>query len=605
MPVDVFVSYRRNKAEDSQIRSLVDTLKSTLKRRSVYLDVQREATGRGIREDIKQILKDCSVVVVVINAEWIRSIPRLLEPNDIVRLEIAVALELDLDVLPVVFPGGRLPKADELPSEIVNLLNRQVTFWSDFPSPTDALRTFAKTVQGTVRPWRSRALTRLAESNAANATFGLAIVGGLLLFASSVIGIHRFFFDVSVKPQIAGLPATEVNILREGGAVMAWNWTLVLLLVTPMMAQLALTTLKESKTLLEDLGTRKMIYYMDLGGARSPITARRLWDEVTLASGTWVFAFAVIAVVMSTVNWWRYAGQWPFKGPFDLEAFMRVSTGPDWHVGWALHLPTLDGLATPISSYALAMYLTYGIGSVITFSYYAFLFNLTSTLSHLASSAVSMASAVLRLYVPDRESGGLAAFRRIQAKHADFCYWSLAAMYAMALRNAYLPLVCRMPDAVVQSLGSGAAALEQCTTMPRFASAILHTSGHFVSSLFRGEPQFSLLVFTYSEQNDYVLGSMLYGLLIASFFLLISIRMRNIVVNAQNNSNDKAGNELLRAMQFENWRVLIVLVGASMSTVFLNLGPFVIVLAIVLRILQWAILDLLPMLRNNPSLPRT
>jgi hypothetical protein len=524
--------------------------------------------------------------VVLITEEWVRSIQRLQNPDDIVRLEIAAALELDLDVLPVVLPGGRLPKADELPAEIAGLLNRQVTLWSDYPSPQEALGSFVQIVQQTLQPWRAMALTRLAESNAANVTFGLGILGGLLLFASSVLGIHRFSFDVDVTPQIAGLPQALTSIAREGGVIMAWNWTLVLLLITPMMAQLSLTALKETKTLLEDLGTRKMIYYVDLGGTRSPITARRLWDEVTTSTGTWCIAFLVIATVLGTVNWWRYAGQWPFKDSFDLASFMQVSTGPDWHIGWALQVPALEGMGTPISAYALAMYLVYGIGTAITFSYYALLFNFTSTLAHLSSSAGSMASAVLRLYVPDRADGGLSAFRRIQANHAAFCYLTLGAMYAMALRNAYLPQVCRIPAPVVPELGGPAAALEQCATMPQFASTVWHSTTHFVQSLFSGHPDFSTLLFTYSEQNDYVLGPMLYGLLIASFFLLISLRMRNIVVGAQSSTNADAGTELLRKMNFENWRVLIVLLVASMATVFLNLGPFAILLALVLKLAE-------------------
>lgn len=192
------------------------------------------------------------------------------------------------------------------------------------------------------------------------------------------------------------------------------------------------------------------------------------------------------------------------------------------------------------------MYLVYGIGTVVTYSYYAFLFNFFAELSQLATSAGVRSGTALRLDVSDRDSGGLAAFRNIQRDHAAFCLWTLFAMYRMAVRNAYLPLVCRVPAGVAAMLGDGQAQLAQCGHMAAFASTIYYSAVYFARTLFAGHPDFGVLFHTYSEQNQFVLGPVLYVCLITSFFVLISNRMKSIVETARHRADPELADNLLR-----------------------------------------------------------
>lgn len=74
-------------------------------------------------------LHKASVVVAVIGPGWLRPGPdgrRAIDrPDDAVRRELRVALDLGLPVIPVLLAGARLPTAAELPPDLASLAERQ------------------------------------------------------------------------------------------------------------------------------------------------------------------------------------------------------------------------------------------------------------------------------------------------------------------------------------------------------------------------------------------------------------------------------------------------------------------------------------------------
>lgn len=587
MKSDIFISYRRSKdgKETDSAVSLKTNLQRRLTGKSIYLDVHGAPTGETIQGDILKLTRASQVFVIAINSTWNDTVERLQNPNDYVRLEIELALSLDLNIMPIVLSDGRLPTIDELPESLRGILDRQATFVSNYETYDNAIDDFARAIKMVSPNTTVRALNWLTENDAANIVFGLVILGGLMLFLSRILNIHLFTFTTEVEASLGSIEAFGAIIEREVGVIMAWNWTVVVIVITPMMALIACNTLKITKEFFDNLQVKQMIFYVGNKGQQTPITARRLWDTIINPTSIWCQAFVIIAIVLGVVQWWQYSGQWYFKG-FDLTNFMQESTGPDWHVAWALGIDRLADSGGSTIVFALLMYLVYGIGSAITFSFYAFLFNFSSKLSHLATSVGATAKSVLMLDINDQQNGGLEALKRIQTYHATFCYWSLAAMYVMALRNAYLPLVCRIPDGISSSFDNQEAMLEQCTTMGNFVFMIFLSFQHFFSSLLEGQPDFGILFFTYSAQNHFVLGSMLYVLLIASFFFLISVRMKTIIESAQSNANSEIAMNLIRQLSFENVRVLSILFLGALSTVFLNLGLFVLILALSLMVVH-------------------
>jgi len=131
----VFLSYRR---EDSAAHAgrLADELRRRLGRSDVFLDVAEIRPGSDFADAIETALKESDAVLVVIGPRWLSAAagdgrPRLDDPRDYVRREVAAALDGSLPVVPVLVGGARLPRADELPEDLVALARRQAIVLDD------------------------------------------------------------------------------------------------------------------------------------------------------------------------------------------------------------------------------------------------------------------------------------------------------------------------------------------------------------------------------------------------------------------------------------------------------------------------------------------
>ena len=125
----VFVSYRRDDTAGRAGR-LGDGLTTRLGAGNVFQDVGSIAPGVDFEAAILGALEATEATIVVIGPEWARltgsdAIPRLREPGDYVRQEVAAALASGQPVVPVLVGGARLPEAAELPDELTPLLRRQ------------------------------------------------------------------------------------------------------------------------------------------------------------------------------------------------------------------------------------------------------------------------------------------------------------------------------------------------------------------------------------------------------------------------------------------------------------------------------------------------
>ena len=93
------------------------------------MDVDSIQPGRDFRKAIEESVQACSVLLTIIGPHWLEArnpvgVLRLEEPNDYVRLELAAALRRDIPVIPVLVRGGRMPTAEQLPADLVDLAYR-------------------------------------------------------------------------------------------------------------------------------------------------------------------------------------------------------------------------------------------------------------------------------------------------------------------------------------------------------------------------------------------------------------------------------------------------------------------------------------------------
>ncbi len=133
----IFVSYRRDDARGDAGR-LTDNLKLHFGDKQIFRDVEAIEAGVDFVEAINNAVSQCAVLLAIVGPNWLKATDsegrrRLDDPNDFVRLEIAVALQRNIRVVPVLVGGAVMPKAEDLPQGLESLARRQAHELSDPP----------------------------------------------------------------------------------------------------------------------------------------------------------------------------------------------------------------------------------------------------------------------------------------------------------------------------------------------------------------------------------------------------------------------------------------------------------------------------------------
>jgi len=122
----IFLSYRR---EDSAADTgrLSDWLSRELgSDTEIFMDVDDIPSGIDFAKYLRNKIQQSDAFLAVIGPNWLdardeEGSRRLDDPNDFVRIEIGVALERDIPVIPILLNGTRMPRADQLPPELQKL----------------------------------------------------------------------------------------------------------------------------------------------------------------------------------------------------------------------------------------------------------------------------------------------------------------------------------------------------------------------------------------------------------------------------------------------------------------------------------------------------
>ena len=127
----IFISYRRNDSEGFAGR-LFDQLSSHFGEEQIFMDLDTIEAGEDFIEVIEKAVSSCSVMIAVIGRGWLtcpdeEGQRRLDNPEDFVRLEIQIALQRNIRVIPVLVQGASIPKSNQLP-EVLGKLARRNAF---------------------------------------------------------------------------------------------------------------------------------------------------------------------------------------------------------------------------------------------------------------------------------------------------------------------------------------------------------------------------------------------------------------------------------------------------------------------------------------------
>ena len=123
----IFISYRRDDSA-GYTRALYDRLVRQFSKEHVFMDVDAIEPGIPFDESIQRALDQCEVLLVVIGKRWMDKqagvAPRINDPEDFVRLEIAAALSRNIRVIPILLDGASMPTEEELPEPLRALARR-------------------------------------------------------------------------------------------------------------------------------------------------------------------------------------------------------------------------------------------------------------------------------------------------------------------------------------------------------------------------------------------------------------------------------------------------------------------------------------------------
>jgi hypothetical protein len=170
----IFISYRRSDAQHIAGR-LCDRLKSCFGDDAVFMDVDSIEPGLDVGEAIEHAVGACDVLLVLIGGRWLDAVDargrrRLDDPNDLVVLEVAAALERRVRVVPVLVDGAEPPRSDDLPAALAALARLQSvrldhsTFGGDVAALVAALeRAFGTGVAPAPSDWSEDKFAMLAR----------------------------------------------------------------------------------------------------------------------------------------------------------------------------------------------------------------------------------------------------------------------------------------------------------------------------------------------------------------------------------------------------------------------------------------------------------
>jgi hypothetical protein len=118
----VFISYRRQESSGLAGR-LYDRLAARFGDDQVFMDVDTIALGVDFAEVITQAVSTCQVLLAIIGPRWLdvtdeNGRRRLDDARDLVRLEIAAALQRNIRVIPILVEDAAMPPRQELPDDL-------------------------------------------------------------------------------------------------------------------------------------------------------------------------------------------------------------------------------------------------------------------------------------------------------------------------------------------------------------------------------------------------------------------------------------------------------------------------------------------------------
>lgn len=146
----IFINYRKDDSSWNAL-ALYNELQKYFPKESLFKDFNTIRPGDDFVESIQKALSHCNVLLIVMSKNWLEvkdkhGNRRLNDPDDLVRIEIATAIERNIQVIPVLFDNIPMPTSADLPENLRSLPRRQFVeiettrFEADVKKLADAIK---------------------------------------------------------------------------------------------------------------------------------------------------------------------------------------------------------------------------------------------------------------------------------------------------------------------------------------------------------------------------------------------------------------------------------------------------------------------------------
>ncbi|HKP90664.1 MAG TPA: TIR domain-containing protein [Thermoleophilaceae bacterium] len=124
----IFLNYRRDDAADAALH-LYERLAAHFGEDHVFMDIDTIDPGVDFEVVLNEAVEACDVLLAVIGRQWLtltdaKGRRRIDNEDDFVRMELQLALERDVRVLPVLVQGIEMPGREDLPDGLKRLARR-------------------------------------------------------------------------------------------------------------------------------------------------------------------------------------------------------------------------------------------------------------------------------------------------------------------------------------------------------------------------------------------------------------------------------------------------------------------------------------------------
>lgn len=209
----IFISYRRDDTRHLAGR-LADRFLAAANVEEVFRDVVSIAPGENFETAMLAAVDTCDLCLVLIGEAW-ASDPRLADPTDAVRREVATALvgaaAGRIRLVPILVGRAQMPPRDALPDDLAALssINAPRLAYETFERDVVSLAETLGIAVDPARPWYITALRALAGS----------ALGGLALFLVALVHWAIIGRSLETTVGLAGLILLLVVLPATGAGV--------------------------------------------------------------------------------------------------------------------------------------------------------------------------------------------------------------------------------------------------------------------------------------------------------------------------------------------------------------------------------------------------